>query len=440
MCVTAAVVTQLAIFCQGNAWAHAGAIPETIDIHAPHPTERISLQSTMGYIRGPRDGPFEWLCHETVTTAEAVITPRYTENANGVVLARVPDLNQARSGIHSLYRTEDGCTWPAVTDIEDHLIADVAFDPNDPNHVLAITANEDAPNFLYRSRDAGLSWQQQDLEIENRIFRSILFSPGTVGIWMTAVRFETNQGWVFHSDDKGESWTEHPIELPAFDDRDVYVDVLIADGEDPNQAWFVVGPYLDDQLLETRDAGQSFREVYAPDGDIIDGTQDGNNGLWIIVSGGNVIYSENGTFFERVEDAPGSMGITASPDRVYLAHRLATEATAASSTEDGQSFQPIDVFSEVNGPPSCPPESESAKQCDPLWEELQPAEDSAAESTPTDPPAASMDTAEVNPPSSATKGCCASGQTQTSVALLALLPVWMRKRQTTGKKSASCEP
>jgi len=387
----------------------------------------MGVESTVGYLRSADGEQYEWNCHETVTQGDATITPRYTESAEGVVLVTVGDLAQAKRTDESMYRSEDGCDWSAPVGLTSHQIEDVAFDPNDGAIAIAATANEDGENRVFRSVDAGLSWSETDLVFEDRVFRTIRFARGSANaVWLTAVRYETEEAWVYRSTDGGVSFTEHPMEVNSASEMDVFVDVLVADAHDPNTAWVVMGPFLDDRLLKTTDGGESFSEVYALDGDIIDGTQDEDGGIWLVINGGHVVHGPQDGDFAVVEGAPQTVGIESGVGQVFLATRLVVEGSAMATSVDGTTFDAVGVFPSTTGPPVCSVESESARTCTSLWWDLWEKISREEEDT-----AAEEDTAGIDLPSSDT-GCCSGKAKHSSVGLvfLTLLGVGRRRKQS----------
>lgn len=416
--------------CHGTAWAHANAGIDSIDVIRGMDSSRVGLETTVGYLRSSDGESFEWNCHEAVTQPDALITPRYVENGEGVVLVTVGDLVQARESEESVYRTEDGCNWNPPDGLTGHQVVDVAFDPTNGMNVLAVTGNDEGNNRVYRSEDAGLSWAETDLVVENRVFRTLRFSKGSAGsVWLTAVRYDTEEAWVYQSTDGGRSWVENEIEVLSADGLDVYVDVLVADSEDANTAWVVMGPYVDDRLLKTTDGGASFSEVYALNGDIIDGAQDADGGVWLVTTGNYVVYAPDGASFERIDDAPLSIGIEADATQVMVATRVAGEGTAMAVTEDGRGFEAVDVFAATTGPPVCLPESDSVLTCVPLWTELSDIISVEADEGGADT-ADLLDTAD---PKSAVAdtGCCSGDAKHSSVGLvfLTLLGTGFRRRK-----------
>jgi len=360
-------------FCHGSAWAHANAGIDSIDVVPTTNGDRPGIETTVGYIKPLSTSSFEWLCHETVTQTGALITPQYTENSAGIVLATVGDPGQAKDPNETVYRSADGCEWSPPSGLSGQRVIALEFDPNNDSRALAATANPNGENRIFRSIDSGETWSSTDLSVDGKTFRSLRFASGLDGVvWASSVRHETEEAWVYRSLDGGMSWSEHAVEVRPAGGLNVYVDVLVADSRNPETAWVVMGPFLDDQLLRTADGGLSFESVYEPDGDIIDGTQDREGGIWLITTGNKTIHSADGDSFRRVDTAPLSLGVGADAvtGQVHLATRVMSENHALSTSIDGSTFESVDIFGSLLGPPECPADTDSYIQCNPLWPEL----------------------------------------------------------------------
>jgi len=420
----------LYVICNSAAWAHAGAGIESIDVVKPLDSNRLGIETTVGYLRSEDAVHYDWLCHETVTQSDAVLTPKYTENSEGVVIASVGDLAQAISTNHGLYWTEDGCDWAVSEGVTDQQIKDVALSPTDPSVGIFVSDNDDNVSGIYRTTDAGRSWVPTDIQYADRRFRSVRFSRGESGtIWVAAVRHETSQAWVFRSLDDGFTWTEHEVEVPDGSDPFTYLDVLAVDGDDPDTAWFVMGPYLDDRLLKTTDGGESFGEVYSVDGDIIDGALDARGGLWLVLSANRIVYGTADGEFEEVDSAPMSLGVETDPNGVMLATRVFVEGGALAISADGETFDVERPFSALGPLTHCDEDSDYVVYCAPLWEALEskivtPETDTGALEDEESPSPEAEVSAEAKP-----SGCCRSEAKYSSVGAVFVFALALGRRR-----------
>lgn len=418
----------LLIFCHGHAWGHAGAVVESIDIVRPVESGRLGVETTIGYLRSDDGDNFEWLCHEAVTEPGAIITPQYTENGAGMVLGSVGDLTQARQASEALYWSADGCDWTPAEGLTGHEVADVQLSPTDNVTAMAVASSADGLSGIYRSADAGRSWSPVGVSSADKRFRSVKFSRGLAGsVWATAVRFETSQAWVYRSVDAGLTWSEHELVIPLDDDVDVFLDVLTPDADDPDTAWFVQGPFLDDVLIKTSDGGETFTEEYALDGDIIDGAQDPSGGLWLVLSGNHIVYAPEDGFFTEVESAPMSLGVESDSSAVMLATRVPIAGSPLAISTGGAAFESTDVFQQLQPLSECPDESDYGMLCAPLWAEIAEGFVSPIEDT-----GGGEDTDSADPittTSASTSGCCKGEAKQAHAGLLVLVLFGISRRR-----------
>jgi len=231
---------------------------------------------------------------------------------------------------------------------------------------LAVTATLDlkADNGIFSSEDAGLTWQTTEILLPDRLFLSV--GHGKDSAWATAVWYETRQAWVYRHT-PSDAWVEHEVLLDDKVDQDIHLRLLAASQTDSETAWFVVGPYGDNQVLRTTDGGESYQEVFATEGDIIDATTDDDNGLWILVSGVELWYAQDGETFQYMSDAPTGLGINWARERLYIAARNQLETAPLQASPDGVTFQPLMSFSEITGVRQCPKDSHVAEICTDLW-------------------------------------------------------------------------
>ena len=423
--------------CQGIALAHANAGIDAIDAIGDREGGLAGVETTIGYIRPADDGRFSWICHESVTQPDALITPQYTENRDGTMLVTIADLAQARDEAEGIYRSTDGCEWSTTSGLSNHKVASVHFDPLDPDRVAAVTNTAESGNGVFLSSDGGSTWIPIFEVGRGWIFTSVRFSETPEQfLWATSRTEDGRQHTVHRTNDDGRTWTHQPFEIDAPDDAEIQLSLLVADLEDSRTAWLAAGPFLDDTLYRTNDGGLSFEPVYRPQAAIIDAAQANDGSLWLTVSGNKVLHSTDGETFKRIESAPLSIGVGAIDGRVMLATRIPSAGSALSECTAPDQCEPTPTFELLEGPPVCPPDSQSSMACDPLWPSLERAIFGSTDTG--DPGRVSAAPTETNATKSKSATGCASahftGRKRTTVLLVLFASVGILRRPTVKKK------
>jgi hypothetical protein len=341
---------------------------EAIDMVLPGP----AVAATFGLIIRDDDGHHRWICHEAITTPEAIVAPRYARSSEGTFLGVVPALEQVRDPGESVYRSVDGCDWEPVSGLTDQVITRVAFAPDDPLQAVAGSANlaDGAESSLFVSTDGGQSFTMVRSETE-RLFRSLRFSAGVPGqVFASAVWYTGSEGWLYTSTDGGETWSDRPVPNPAnlelFD-----VDVVAVSPTEAGTAWVVVGPYGDDTVYKVTD-GDIFTPVIENfPGDIIDGTVDDAGGVWLVASGSRLLHAPDGERFTEIDSPPGGLGIAADGMVVYPTGLAQSTTLLYAQTDDqGRGFSGDVFLMDIQEPPSCPADSDVTEVCVPLWPKM----------------------------------------------------------------------
>jgi photosystem II stability/assembly factor-like uncharacterized protein len=157
-----------------------------------------------------------------------------------------------------LYRTDDGgAKWRLLdTPMKGSMVWSLAFDPNDPQVMFAGTGTPSTPG-VYRSTDAGKSWEHRPMEIAKECPNVGIPRPTGISVDPTDsqhvwVGFEVDG--VRHSADGGESWTKVNGQIP---NQDVH-NVLVVAG--PPKAVFTV---VNDDIWRSLDDGKTWQPARA---------------------------------------------------------------------------------------------------------------------------------------------------------------------------------
>jgi hypothetical protein len=358
-----AAVALAALAAPLPAGAHVGAPLDAVDLH-PQPGGGLVLQASVGLVHTSDGEDWRWICHEAVTTPEAVILPRYAV-AGRRWLVTVPELAQARDGQHAVWWTDDGCTWAPSGGLTGQEVPAIAISA-DGAVALAATTGPEAPG-LHRSTDGGASFGVA-LQPGGPV-TSAWISPDGAHAWATADLGDAGH-LLLHSADGGLSWTARPAD-PALAPPGIGLRVLAGHPSDAAQAWLVVDDVGPDRLLHATGSGAALRLALSPDGAITDAEVRGDGEVWLAFAGTAFLQSADGVDFQLVEAAPPGLGLAFGPDAVWLATRFELLNSAVAVGDPAAGFTPTFSFVDLDGPLACPAGTEGAEVCVPLYGVLE---------------------------------------------------------------------
>lgn len=344
------------------AHAHAGAELTGIDADTPD-----VLETSFGVLLREPDG-WSWVCHEAVTEPTALLTPKYAFSPDGSWIATVPDPGQTRDGIHTVYRTDDGCDWEPVTGLANEVISYVAY--VDADRVVAVTADLSAETdaSIFTSADGGTTWTRSATAPRGSLFLKI--EARGEAVW--TVSFEPdNPGdpLAWRSADGGATWTSHPIDVSEWvTDRPLSVSPLAT--ADADTAWLGVSVTEGHVLVRTTDGGQSFQTVHTVEGFLSDGAIDDEGGVWLVEGRRGLWYAADGEDFQTIE-APLAIGVATDGTEARIsASAIGTGALLHRVQLDG-STEMLVTGEDMTGPLECPDGTDQTEICGPLWELVQ---------------------------------------------------------------------
>jgi hypothetical protein len=357
-----------------GAAAHSGSPPDTLDVLVdPAGGPALAIEATIGLVVA-RDGEnYHWICHEAVLPGGSPRMVRYRWTEEGVTFALPRVLGLGILPAESLYRSSDGCDWPAVEGLTGKLVWDLAVDPADSSHLLAITTNSEAAavNAVYLSVDAGASWQPTELELTGIAFRSIVWAPAHADeIWISAARPSSDEAFVYRSHDGGHSWDELPFDVEIDGQRRTRVDIVAVSPDDPAVAWAAVAVDGAVHLLRTTDGGEGWSALVVLTDGLLDMEVDGQGGAWIVDGTGQLHWAPDSVTFEPVS-APRMNGLALRGDALLAAVAFLDEGYALGVAEGGLgSWTRAFTFGDMLGLPDCGADSDVVVLCEPYWRPL----------------------------------------------------------------------
>lgn len=321
-----------------------------------------ALEASIGLIWTDGGDEWQWVCHEAITSPDAVLAPRYAVAGRHWV-GVVSRLEQSRTGADAVYWTDDGCTWTVAEGLEGHEVEAVAMD-GAGELVLAVSRDREAPrNAIYRSTDGGRSFAPV-LELEGQELTSVVLATGSAQTAAVGGVDTAGQGWLHWSGDRGLSWSS-----AAVTEGEVLAMALHPD--DPAVGYAVIDGVGEETLLRTDDGGASVEVVLDPGSPISDVELGADGAAWAAVAGSAFLRAEDGRSFELVTEAPPGLGLQLAGETVLLATRFELLNEALYSGTVAAGFDPEFSFYELDGPLDCPPETAGATICAPLYPVLE---------------------------------------------------------------------
>ncbi len=222
-----------------------------------------------------------------------VVDPRDPDRIFIAVLGQI----FGRSSERGVYRSEDGGnTWEAVLQVSESTGAvDLTVNPANPRELFAAMWQAErkpwtlidggAESGLYRTRNGGDHWER----LEGGLPQASEDAPiGRIGVSIAAsdprrvyalVTAAAERGGLYRSDDGGDRWSRVNGDR-RLRTRGWYYSHVVADPTDPDTVYVLNAP-----LLQSVDAGASFRPVRVPHGD--------NHDLWIHPEDARIMVEAN---------------------------------------------------------------------------------------------------------------------------------------------------
>lgn len=409
------------------AWAHVGDVIGGVDVSVRREEDvtespaQATIEANFGLLLPGRPGEWDWVCHEAVTAPKVVVSPRYTRSPSGVLLSYIENPANGRDG-HTLFRSADGCDWPAVESLVGQVVASADFDPADPLSAWAATATPGSENAIWASTDGGLTFAPAFPPVADRRFLSVVDLGDE--LWATARDEAGLRLFLWHAGADAQ-WSEAELVAVPTVIEDTDVRVLTPAG--PGEAWLVVDPFGDDIVIRAAADG-SYTVAPTPPSWINDGAWDGTR-LWVVRSATVLSSVEpDGTSLDHPA-FPAAMSIEFADGALWSATSAYLAFAMLSRSDDGaQSFQSVAWPDNVAAPLECPAESDQATICAPLWDGLlprirgfdDPPEETGDTGTPVIPPHRDVEE----------EGCgCASSGSAGWVGALALFAALVLRRR-----------
>ncbi|APR78335.1 Glycosyl hydrolase, BNR repeat precursor [Minicystis rosea] len=331
----------------------------------------IMVRATYGILFTKNAGQrWEWVCESAVGFSGSE-DPMMSFMADGTILAGIFEgLSVSR---------DHGCGWSFVGGgIDKRYVVDLAVDKVDATKGVLVVSNstgqDDAgqPVFLgqlWQTADNGKTWTQAGTDLPKQ-FLALTVETGPSDrnrVYVSGRMGPPNYAGVLHrSDDRGATWQEKPI--PGSDDTHLpYVGAI--DPNNPDIVYVRLDGAPQDQLVVTKDGGQTWTKVFESTGDLF-GFALSPDGATVAVGGDKdgVWTAPTSTLAFTKVSSVGAKCLTWTADGLYAcADEFIDGFTAGISKDQGKTFTPLMHLGGLCGPLTCDPSSNVAQHCVSQW-------------------------------------------------------------------------
>jgi len=355
----------LLVACPGLALAHVTQPPDGMALIAGDAVPNVALETTIGLLVSTDDSlradSFRWVCHEALSSSDALRIPRYVARPDGSLLATIESLDLGFVPNESVYRTTDACSWDAVTGLTGRVVSQLSVDPE--GRVLAASANlaAGADNGVFVSED-GQSFAPTSLTANDRFFVSVHQGPRT---WVGAASVAPEGAWVHVADDVHGVWTEWA--MPG--DSAEHPRILTTDPADPDRAWVRMDGFERDRLLVTEDGGATWDSLWEGDSDVLHATLGPDDTLWVTLSLGELLSGPGAGPLAQV-DAPASRATHFVDGQHLVVSDYLVEGWVLGDL-GGDLDAGLFSFRDLAGRLECPADTRTEQECAPLYETVE---------------------------------------------------------------------
>lgn len=365
-----AVVAALCFIASSEAAANGRFPTAGLVAFDPRDSARLVVRTTFGMFESSdRGASFDYVCESALRLAvEEDPMPAFTE-AGSLVVATF-------SGV---IMSDDGCSYRYVPELEGEIVLDLARSASKPDSLVAFRllgrGGGIYDSSVVRSDDAGASWTFFPQLPEDLLPLTVDFAArNDARVYLTARRGEGDgfDSVLMVSDDGGETFSLGGIPNTA-DQHLAYIAGVHP--TDPDRLAVRVDDLDGTVLLETLDAGATFRTVYVGSGRLTgfayspDGTELAFGGLDDGLWAGAV---DAQTFERRSDVAPTCLAW--NDDGLYAcADAQRSGFSLGRSTDGGRTFESLMTFAELCGRSSCGDDTDVGAFCSNDWQNVAPA-------------------------------------------------------------------
>ena len=335
----------------------------------PGDPKHILVRTTFGLLQTHDGGnKWSWICDAVVGFGDYE-DPAIGIGQNGALLATLQ-----KDGLSTSF--DRGCTWAREASTLRLAVPDLAVDPNDSTKAVAVVSSSTADDagklsyhvYLVETADAGKSWSKLGEQLpEGVLANTVQMAPSKpTRIYIGGFNVRRRASVLARTDDGGKTWVQ--LDAPGQNNQGPWIAAV--DATNPDIVFIRLDEEINDRVLVSTDAGNSWTEIYVGAGALLgfalspDGTR--------LAVGGPMDGVQVATVGEYKFSKTGSVLVqclTWTSAGLFACGRVPDPFSIGLSTDEGRTFRRLADLEEFC-PAECPGGA-FADQCPERWNRIQ---------------------------------------------------------------------
>jgi hypothetical protein len=333
---------------------------------------RVAIQTTFGLVLGdgsdPQPGSWRWICPGAMGTIPTEDPPTFFLGPHTLLM---PGFDGLTVG------TEDACQWrPAADGLSQIQVFDgVAVNAQT---AYAVTSSGQQPNAVHRTTDGGRTWSVTSDPLTGATrFDSVRVAPSDARRLYVGASLlprkpgEDKRGVIYRSEDAGATWEVTEL---AMDPAERSFQLMAVDPTDPDVLLARFSSPFADRVVRSSDGGISFSTVLnSASAEAVAWHPDGQPLVLSGSAGAGVFHSMDGGETFEVVNPDLALGCFAYVgDALWACGGESAETAVSRSFDHGETFEPVLVFeTDIPVEITCPAGTTVASQCVAAVDELR---------------------------------------------------------------------
>lgn len=313
-----------------------------------------------GLFLGTDGGTFRWICEEAINLNQA--GRRFALGKDGTLYAT------DRMGV--TVSRDGGCSWGAATGgIETFQVISIIAAPNTARVWALASGQSPSDTGLYRTDDAGQSWQKAHALPDHWASGLVLSEDGQTLAITTMAPGTPRQPTLHVSRDGGMNFTAQAVAFQV-DGQDIGTIIpMWIDPRAPNDVYVATKDAATNVLLRVGMTGGPTEMMRVQTG-IRDMLRDPRNDQLLVATSKGIWGSKGGAMLQPLSTLASAQCLNLHGDALYACgwNYAPDQAAIARLTDDATRFSKVFQYHDTLEPQSCPANTPVGQMCPGIWQ------------------------------------------------------------------------